>query len=90
MPSFKFRVLLDTDGSEEIFRDIVISTNENFELFYRAIITAFEFTGQELASFYVSNDSWEKGQSFEPEVTLYFHVPNNRAIKLSFSSSAQL
>lgn len=61
MPSYKFRVLLDTEDSQEVFRDIVISTNENFEIFYRAIIAAFEFTGQELASFYVSNDDWEKG-----------------------------
>lgn len=61
MPSYKFRILLDTDTSEEIFRDIVISSNENFEILYRAILTAFEFTGQELASFYVSNDHWDKG-----------------------------
>ena len=61
MPSYKFRVLLDTEDQEDIFRDIVISANENFELFYRAVITAFDFTGQELASFYVSNENWEKG-----------------------------
>ncbi|MBD3637328.1 MAG: hypothetical protein HUJ25_08255 [Crocinitomicaceae bacterium] len=61
MPSYKFRVLLDTEQPEEIFRDIVISSNENFEIFYRAIITAFGFSGQELASFYVSNDHWDKG-----------------------------
>lgn len=61
MPSYKFRVLLDHEGPEEIFRDIVLSSNENFEIFYRAIITAFEFSGQELASFYVSNENWDKG-----------------------------
>lgn len=61
MPSYKFRVLLDTEESHEVFRDIVISTNENFEVFYRAIIAAFEFNGQELASFYASNENWEKG-----------------------------
>lgn len=61
MASYKFRVLIDTDSSEEIFRDIVIATTENFETFYRAIMAAFEFSGQELASFYVSNESWDKG-----------------------------
>ncbi|UKN01496.1 plasmid pRiA4b ORF-3 family protein [Paracrocinitomix mangrovi] len=61
MPSYKFRILLDTDGNEEIFRDIVISSSENFEIFYRAIITSFGFSGQELASFYVSNEEWDKG-----------------------------
>lgn len=61
MPSYKFRVLLDNDSSEEIFRDIVIASRENFEIFYRAIITAFDFTGKELASFYVSNEDWDRG-----------------------------
>lgn len=61
MSSYKFRVLIDTEKSEEIFRDVVISSTENFETFYRAIMAAYEFSGQELASFYVSNDSWDKG-----------------------------
>ncbi|MEX1001597.1 MAG: hypothetical protein WDZ35_05740 [Crocinitomicaceae bacterium] len=61
MPSYKFRVLIDTDSSEEIFRDISVGSHENFEIFYRAILTAFEFSGQELASFYVSNKEWDKG-----------------------------
>ena len=61
MPSYKFRVLLDHNEEEEIFRDIVIASHENFEIFYRAILTAFEFSGQELASFYVSNKEWDKG-----------------------------
>lgn len=61
MPSYKFRVLLDTDKNEEIFRDIVISADETFEILYRAILAAFEFSGQELASFYVSNENWDRG-----------------------------
>ena len=61
MSSYKFRVLIDTDKSEEIFRDIIISSTENFETFYQAILASFEWTGRELASFYVSNDSWDKG-----------------------------
>ena len=61
MASYKFRVLIDTDKSEEIFRDIVISSTENFEAFYFAILGAYEFSGQELGSFYVSNNEWDKG-----------------------------
>jgi hypothetical protein len=61
MSSYKFRVLIDTNDTEEIFRDIVISSSDNFEVFYRAIIASFEFSGQELASFYVSNEEWDKG-----------------------------
>lgn len=61
MSSYKFRVLIDNEDNEEIFRDIIISSNENFEAFYEAIVSAFNFSGQELASFYVSNDEWDKG-----------------------------
>lgn len=66
MPSYKFRVLIDTASNEEIFRDIVVSNNDNLESFYNTIIIAFEFKGDQMASFYKSNDDWDKGQ----EVTL--------------------
>lgn len=61
MSSYKFRILIDTESNEDIFRDIIIGRSDNFETFYRAIIAAFEFTGDQLASFYVSNDDWDKG-----------------------------
>ena len=61
MPGLKFRVLLDSDKQEEIFRDILISDMDNFENFFKAILQAFEFKGKEIASFYVSNDDWDKG-----------------------------
>lgn len=61
MPGLKFRVLLDSDKQEEIFRDVLISDMDNFENFFKAILQAFEFKGKEIASFYVSNDDWDKG-----------------------------
>lgn len=61
MPGLKFRVLLDSDKKEEIFRDILIADTDNFESFYTAIINAFHFKGDQMASFYVSNDNWDKG-----------------------------
>jgi len=61
MPGLKFRVLLDSEKNEEIFRDILISDTDNFESFYKAITKSFNFSGKEIASFYVSNDSWDKG-----------------------------
>lgn len=61
MPGLKFRVLLDTDTTEEIFRDILISSEADFETFYNAIMSAFGFNGDQMASFYVSNDNWDKG-----------------------------
>ncbi len=61
MPGLKFRVLLDSEKNEEIFRDILIRDTDNFESFYAAIKQSFGFSGQEMASFYVSNDTWDKG-----------------------------
>lgn len=61
MGSYKFRVLLDSEKDEEIFRDIQISDTSNFETLYRAILAAFQFEGKEIGSFFMSNDSWDKG-----------------------------
>jgi hypothetical protein len=61
MPGLKFRVLLDSDKNEEVFRDIIISNEANFESFFHAIMSAFGFNGDQMASFYVSNDNWDKG-----------------------------
>ena len=62
MPGLKFRVLLDSEKKEEIFRDILISDTDNFESLYHAILKSFNFKGDQMASFYVSNDDWDKGQ----------------------------
>lgn len=61
MAGLKFRVLLDSENNSETFRDILISDTDNFETFYKAIITSFNFQGDQMASFYVSNDEWDKG-----------------------------
>lgn len=61
MAGLKFRVLLDSEKESEIFRDILIKDSDHFESFYKAIILSFRFTGDQMASFYVSNDNWDKG-----------------------------
>ena len=60
----KYRVLLDDDGN--IFRDIELKANQTYEDLHHAIIKSFGFRGDQMTSFYKSNDSWEKGQ----EITL--------------------
>jgi hypothetical protein len=64
MNIFKFRVIIDTE--EDIFRDIEIETNDTFQSLHEAILSAFDFEEGEMASFYMSNDEWERGE----EVTL--------------------
>jgi hypothetical protein len=61
MGALKFRVLLDTEQESEIFRDILINEDDNFESLYQAIINSFRFQGDQMASFYLSNDDWDKG-----------------------------
>ncbi len=61
MGALKFRVLLDSEKDQEIFRDILINENDNFESFYRTILNSFNFEGKEIGSFFMSNDEWDKG-----------------------------
>jgi Plasmid pRiA4b ORF-3-like protein len=56
---FKFRVIVDTEA--DVFRDIEIETDATFEDFHRSILDSFDFEEGEMASFYMSNETWEKG-----------------------------
>lgn len=60
MSLYRFRVLIDDPS--EAFRDIEILSDQSFLDLHRAIKQAFRFTGEEMASFYVSDDMWSKGQ----------------------------
>lgn len=64
MRIYRFRVLIDHPG--EAFRDIEIGSEQTFLDLHRAIKEAFAFIGQEMASFYVSDEEWGKG----PEIPL--------------------
>lgn len=59
MNIYVFRVILNTE--EDVFRDIEIATDSNFEEFHQAIKQAFDFQGEEMASFYMSDDEWTRG-----------------------------
>lgn len=58
---YVFRVLLDSDKEEDVFRDISIDSNSSFELLHTAIVNAFEFEGGQMASFYLTDEEWNKG-----------------------------
>lgn len=66
MAGLKFRVLLDS-SEQEVFRDILIRDDDNFESFYKAILAAYQFSDDQMASFYVSNHNWDKGH----EISLF-------------------
>ena len=56
---FKFRVIMDTE--QDVFRDIEIETESNFDSLHKAVIDAFDFEQGEMASFYLSDEEWSKG-----------------------------
>ena len=66
MQVYRFRVLLQHDD-EDIFRDIDIYPSHNLQDLHNSIQVAFEFDNSQMASFYLSNDEWEKGE----ELTLF-------------------
>ena len=59
-----FRVLVDYE--RDVFRDIEITKDSSFLDLHNIIQEAFGFDNSQMASFYVSNEDWERGQ----EITL--------------------
>lgn len=57
---YRFRVILD--AHEDVFRDLEIDQTATMEDFHNAITQSFGFGGQEMASFYVSDDDWLQGE----------------------------
>jgi len=57
---YRFRVIFDTE--EDIFRDIEMAVSATFEDLHNVIVQSFGLEGQEMASFYLSNDQWEQGE----------------------------
>ena len=57
---YRFRIILDTH--EDVFRDIEIEEEATLEDFHNAIINAFGFDGNEMASFYLSDGDWNQGE----------------------------
>ena len=57
---YRFRIILD--AKEDVFRDIEIDSENTLEEFHNAITQSFGFEGQEMASFYMSNEQWEQGE----------------------------
>ena len=57
---YKIRVILNTE--EDVIRDIAIDTSASLEELHNAITNSFGFTGEEMASFYRSDETWVQGE----------------------------
>lgn len=64
MAILKFRAYYEEDDS--VYRDIVIRHSQSFADLHSAILKAFEFDNKHQATFYRSNDNWQRGR----EITL--------------------
>ena len=64
---YRFRIILDHMTEEDIFRDIEIRKTDTLEDLHNTITQSFGFDGNEMASFYVSDDEWNQGE----EISLF-------------------
>lgn len=66
MAILKFRVYFEED--ESIYRDVVIRHTQTFRDLHETILKAYEFDNKHKATFYRSNDHWQKGREITLEV----------------------
>lgn len=76
MAILKFRVYFEEDDS--VYRDIAIRHKQTFFNLHEAILKAFEFDSKHQATFYRSNDQWQRGR----EITLDTYDKPYRAAPL--------
>lgn len=65
MAILKFRIYLEEDDA--VYRDIVIKHTQTFQELHYAILKSYEFDSKHKATFFRSNDNWQRGReiSFE-------------------------
>ena len=65
MAILKFRIYFEEDDS--IYRDIAIRHKQNFQDLHQAILKAYEFDSKHAATFFRSNDNWQRGREISLE-----------------------
>ena len=66
MAVLKFRVYWEEDDA--IYRDVLVKHTQNFQDLHTIILKAFEFDQKHDATFYRSNDIWQRGREISKEV----------------------
>src|SRR5699024_8327073 len=76
---------------DDVFRDIEIKADDNLEDLHNAIVQAFEFEGNEMAAFYLSDDDWNQGEEIVlfdmSEGRNYVRIMNETSIDTVVSKS---
>ncbi len=75
---YRFRVILDNDTEEDIFRDLEIRETDTLEDLHNIITQSFGFDGSEMASFYISDDEWNQGE----EISLFDMSETGNEVRL--------
>ncbi|PNQ73327.1 hypothetical protein C1T31_07350 [Hanstruepera neustonica] len=75
---YRFRIILDNDTEDDVFRDLEIRETDTLEDLHNAITQSFGFDGNEMASFYVSDDEWNQGE----EISLFDMSDGLNPVKL--------
>lgn len=66
MAILKFRIYLEEDDS--VYRDIAIRHTQSFYELHETILKAYEFDNKHKATFFRSNDHWQRGKEITLEV----------------------
>src|SRR5215217_4190273 len=66
MAILKFRVYFEEDDS--VYRDIAIRHTQTFQDLHATILKAFEFDSKFDATFFRSNDNWQRGREISLQV----------------------
>ncbi|WP_438962904.1 IS1096 element passenger TnpR family protein [Nonlabens sp.] len=59
---YRFRAILD--ATQDVFRDIEIEGNATLEDFHNVLTQSFQLPGDEMASFYSSDEDWNQNEEF--------------------------
>lgn len=65
MAILKFRIYFEEDDA--VYRDIVIRHTQHFQELHHAILKAYEFDSKHQATFFRSNDNWQRGREISLE-----------------------
>lgn len=65
MAILRFRIYWEDDDS--VYRDVAIKHTQHFADLHGAILKSFEFDSRHMATFYRSNDNWQRGREISLE-----------------------
>lgn len=77
---YKIRVILDT--KKDVIRTLVLNQSKSLEDLHADITKSFGFNGQEMASFYRTDENWNQGQ----EIPLFDMSENQKELSMATCS----